>query len=95
MQKKSYIANANKLELPHLYSNPTIQIRVHEPKFIQYDANPPVSPKSPITDNKLSFETVYQNPKEPQISKVYTKSLHNYNHFVNKKNELIEKLNLV
>ncbi len=96
MQKKSYIANANKLALP--YSN--IQIRIHEPKFVAYDTPPyvqpvPCSPKSPVTDNKVSFETPYTTPTQPQISKVYTKSLENYNHFVNKNNQHLEKLNLV
>jgi len=95
MQKKSYIKNANKMELPHLYSNTNIQIRVHEPKLVMYDGNLPSSPKSPITDNKVNFETAYRNPTEQQISKVYTKSLHNYNHFVNKNNQHLERLNLV
>lgn len=92
MEKKSYLANANKVALP--YSN--IQIRVHETKTMHLTpCNVPSSPKSPVTDNKVSFHVENRSPTEPQISKVYTKSLQNYNHFVNKNNQHLEKLNLV
>lgn len=97
MEKKSYIDNAHKLALPHLYSDAKIHINVHEPKAIKY-YNPnilPLYPKSPVTDNKVYFEVEYRPPTEPQISKVYTKSLHTYNHFVNKNNQHLEKLNIV
>ena len=97
MEKKSYIVNANKLVLPHLYSDRNIHINVHEPKkVVYYNPNiPPRSPKSPVTDNKVNFEVDYKSPTEPQISKVYTKSLHNYNNFVNKNNQHLENLNIV
>lgn len=97
MEKKSYIVNANKLALPHLYSDTNIHIKVHESKkIVYYNPNvPSQSPKSPVTDNKVSFEMEYKSPTEPQISKVYTKSLHGYNHFVNKNNQYLEKLNIV
>ncbi len=92
MEKKSYLVHANKMALP--YSN--IQIRVHETKMVGWTPpKAPSSPKSPITDNKISFESQQSTPTEPQIGKVYTKSLQNYNHFVNKHNQYLEKLDIV